>query len=95
MRKYEMLYIIQPDLDEEQTNGLQERVAGIITQEGGQLGQVKQWGKRHLAYEISDFNDGYYVELHFEGTPGVVEELDRILKISDGILRHIIVREDE
>lgn len=95
MRKYEMLYIVQPDLDEEQINGLQEKVAAIIGEQGGQVGEVKQWGKRHLAYEIADFSDGNYIELHFEGTPQVVAELDRIIKITEGILRHIIVRVDE
>lgn len=95
MRIYEMLYIVEPDLDEEQVSSLQERVAAIITEQGGQVVETKQWGKRHLAYEIADFNDGNYIELHFEGTPQVVDELDRVIKITDGILRHMIIREDE
>ncbi|MGI6362693.1 MAG: 30S ribosomal protein S6 [Bacillota bacterium] len=95
MRKYEMLYIIEPDLDEEQVNSLQEKVVAIIAEQGGQVVETKQWGKRHLAYEIVDFKEGYYIELHFEGTPQVVDELDRVIKITDGILRHLIIREDE
>lgn len=95
MRKYELLYIIQPTLDEEQLNELQEKVAALITEQGGQIDETKQWGKKRLAYEIKDFNDGQYTELHFSGGPQVVAELDRVIKITDDILRHIIVRLDD
>lgn len=95
MRKYELLYIVQPDLDEEQVNGLQEKIVALVAAEGGQTGEIKRWGKRHLAYEINDFREGFYTELYLEGTPQVVAELDRVIKITEGILRHIIVRIDE
>jgi len=95
MRKYEMLYVLQPDLDEEQLQALQGKVSGIITEQGGQGTEVKEWGKRRLAYEIADFREGYYIEVHFEGTPQDVEELERVIKITNGILRHIIVRIEE
>lgn len=95
MRSYELLYIVQPDYDEEQVTSLQDRIAGIIAEQGGQVGEIKPWGTRRLAYEIADFSEGNYVELHFEGTPQVVAELDRVIKITDGILRHIIMRVDE
>lgn len=95
MRKYELLYIVQPTLDEEQLKELQERIVSIITEQGGQVTETKEWGKKHLAYEIMDFNDGNYIELHFDGTPQVVAELDRVIKITDGLLRHIIVRLDD
>lgn len=95
MRKYELLYIVQPNLEEEQLNELQEKIVSIITEQGGQVNETKQWGKKHLAYEINDFNDGNYIELQFEGTPQVVAELDRVIKITDGLLRHIIVRLDD
>lgn len=96
MRNYEFLYIVQPDFDEEQADALQERVAAIIAEQGGQVtGDVNKWGKKRLAYEIADFNEGNYIELHFSGTPQVVAELDRVIKITAGVLRHIIIREDE
>lgn len=96
MRNYEFLYIVQPDFDEEQVDALQERVAAIIAEQGGQVtGDVNKWGKKRLAYEIADFNEGNYIELHFSGTPQVVAELDRVIKITAGVLRHIIIREDE
>ncbi len=96
MRNYEFLYIVQPDFEEEQVDALQERVAAIIAEQGGQVtGDVNKWGKKRLAYEIADFNEGNYIELHFSGTPQVVAELDRVIKITAGVLRHIIIREDE
>lgn len=95
MRKYELLYVLQPDLDEEQLKALQDKVSGIIAQQGGQNEEVKEWGKRRLAYEINDHREGYYFEVHFDGTPQVIDELDRVIKITNGILRHIIVRIEE
>lgn len=95
MRKYELLYVLQPDLDEEQLKALQEKVADIITQQGGQIEEVKEWGKRRLAYEIANQREGFYIEVHFSGSPQVVEELDRVIKITNGILRHIVVRIEE
>jgi small subunit ribosomal protein S6 len=96
LRNYEFLYIVQPDFEEEQVDALQERVAAIIAEQGGQVtGDVNKWGKKRLAYEIADFNEGNYIELHFSGTPQVVAELDRVIKITAGVLRHIIIREDE
>lgn len=95
MRKYELLYVLQPDLDEEQMQALQEKVANIIAEQGGQNTEVKEWGKRRLAYEIADYREGYYIEVHFEGTPQVVQELERVIKITSGILRHIVIRIEE
>lgn len=95
MRKYELLYVLRPDMDEEQLKALQERVSSIIAQQGGQNEEVKEWGRRRLAYEIANQREGYYFEVHFDGTPAVVDELERVFKITDGILRHIIVRIEE
>jgi len=95
MRKYELLYVIQPNLDEEQEKFLQEKVSNIISEQGGQIEETKEWGKRRLAYEIQDHREGYYIEVQFQGTPHLVTELDRVIKITDGILRHIIIRTEE
>jgi len=92
MREYELLYMIQPDLEEEKATQLQERVAEIITQQGGQIQEVKEWGKRRLAYEIDDHREAFYIEVHFQGTPEVVEELERVIKITSGYMRSIVTR---
>lgn len=94
MRKYEAVFIFVPSLEEEKRNQLLDRLKGIIESHGS-ITNVDEWGTRKLAYEINDLTEGYYVILNFETTPETVEELDRIAKISDGIMRHMIVREDD
>lgn len=94
MRKYEAMYIFYPNLEEEKRVKLQERFRGII-EENGTISNVDEWGIRKLAYLIDDIGEGYYILINFEGTPEVVKELDRVAGISDGIMRHMITREDE
>ncbi|HLR21699.1 MAG TPA: 30S ribosomal protein S6 [Tissierellaceae bacterium] len=93
MRKYEAVFIFLPN-EEETRNQLLDRFKTIIG-ENGSLTQVDEWGSRKLAYPINDLSDGYYILLNFEGTPEVVKELDRVAKISDSIMRHMVIREDE
>jgi len=94
MRPYELMYVLKPDMEEEPTAALVDRISGIITGQGGTIDNVDKWGKRKLAYEIKDQRDGYYVVVKFQGGPKVAGELDRVLKISDDVLRHMIIRED-
>lgn len=94
MRKYEAVFIFVPNLEEEKRNQLFERLKGVIEADGT-INNVDEWGNRKLAYEIKDFTEGYYVIVNFESTPETVDELDRICKISDGMMRHMIIREDE
>ncbi|MTI93916.1 MAG: 30S ribosomal protein S6 [Firmicutes bacterium] len=95
MRNYELIYVVKPDLDEEALNQLQEKITSIITQQGGQTTEVNEWGKRRLAYEINDYREGVYVEVSFVGNNAVVQELDRVIKITDSVIRHLIVRPQE
>jgi small subunit ribosomal protein S6 len=81
-------------MEEEKRNQLLERFKGIIEGEGSIL-KVDEWGIRKLAYEINDYIEGYYIIINFESTPEVVKEMDRIAKISDDIMRHMIIKEDE
>lgn len=94
MRKYEAVFIFVPTLEEEKRTQLFDRLKGII-ENNGTITNIDEWGIRKLAYEIKDFKEGYYVIVNFESTPDVVNELDRVSKISDGIMRHMIIREDE
>lgn len=93
MRKYEAMLIFLPSLEEEKRNQLQDRFKGIIEAEGS-ISNVDEWGIRKLAYPIDDIKEGYYVLINFEGTPEVIKEIDRIARISDGIMRHMIVKQD-
>lgn len=94
MRKYEAMIIFLPSLEEEKRVKLLERLKGVI-EEKGTISNVDEWGVRKLAYLIDDIGEGYYVLVNFESTPDVVDELDRISKISDGIMRHMIIRNEQ
>ncbi|MBU5428335.1 30S ribosomal protein S6 [Tissierella pigra] len=93
MRKYEAVFIFLPNEEEKRVQVL-ERFKGIIEAEGT-IANIDEWGNRKLAYLIDDIAEGYYVLINFEGTPEVIKELDRVARISDSIMRHMIIREDE
>ena len=87
--KYEALYIINPQLTEEETQALVERFKAMVEAEGT-LTEIDEWGKRRLAYEIDDLNEGYYVLMHFQAKPEFPAEMYRLMKITDGIMRCLI-----
>jgi small subunit ribosomal protein S6 len=95
MRKYEIMYIIRPNIEEEAKKALTERFSGILTDNGAEVSEAKEWGKRRLAYEINDFRDGYYQLVKVNAEPAAVEEFSRLAKISEDILRHIVIKEEE
>ncbi|OUS76328.1 30S ribosomal protein S6 [Paenibacillus sp. MY03] len=92
MRKYEVMYIIRPDVEQENVQALVEKFNGIISN-GGEVTKSEVIGKRRLAYEINKLRDGYFVLVHFNATTEVVNELDRIMKIQDEVIRSLIVRD--
>lgn len=94
MRKYEGVFIFLPNMEEEKRVQLLNRFKGIIEADGS-ISNVDEWGVRKLAYLIDDIGEGYYVLLNFQGSPEVIKELDRVARISDGIMRHMIVRIEE
>ncbi|WP_026908454.1 30S ribosomal protein S6 [Paucisalibacillus globulus] len=95
MRKYEIMYIIRPDMEEEAQTAVIERFNGILTDNGAEIEKVKEVGKKRLAYEINDYRDGYYVLINFSGDEKSVNEFDRLAKFSEDIIRHIAIREDD
>jgi len=96
MRAYELMFILRPDLTEEEAAEARDRLLKIIENFNGQfVGQVDGWGKKRLAYSIKDYMEGVYFVWNFNGMPETVEELDRVIKLSDKYLRHIIIRQDE
>lgn len=94
MRKYEVVFILRPDLDEEKNTGVIEKIKGLFENNGGEITRLDKWGKRRLAHEIKDLKEGYYVVLQANCDASVVREVDRVMKISDEVLRHLIVRQD-
>ena len=95
MRNYELMFILKPDMEEEVIQQAIDKYAAIITDGQGEVVSIDKWGKRRLAYEIKDLHDGYYVLVTFKSEPAVVVELDRVMKISDDMLRFMIINKDE
>ncbi|WP_099221626.1 MULTISPECIES: 30S ribosomal protein S6 [Listeria] len=95
-RKYEIMYIIRPNIEEDEKKALVERFDGILTDNGAEIIESKEWGKRRLAYEIQDFREGFYhiVKISAENADSI-NEFDRLAKITDGIMRHIVVKEED
>ena len=94
MNKYELMFIIDPVLDDEKKDAVIETVKGIIAA-SGEVADTDIWGLRKLAYPIEKKTEGYYVVMQFAATPDLPKELDRRLRISDNVVRHIIVSKDE
>ncbi|GAA0378170.1 30S ribosomal protein S6 [Bacillus horti] len=95
MRKYEVMYIVRPDLEEEATKATVERYQTVVTDNGGEVEKLDDKGKRRLAYEINDYREGYYVLMNINANPAVVDELERLFNINEDIMRFIVVKEDE
>ena len=95
MKAYELLYIIRPDLDEEATTALVERLSGLVASNGGDNLTVEKWGKRRLAYEIQDYKEGQYILMNFEGEGRTSMEIERVMKISEDVIRFLTVRKDD
>lgn len=87
---YETIFIVNPTLTEENTAEVIAKFRTLI-EANATIGKVDEWGKRRLAYAIEDLNEGYYVHVTFESKPDFPAELDRVYKITDGIMRSIIV----
>ncbi len=94
MTNYEVMFILDPALEDAQKEASIESVKEIIATEG-EVANVDVWGMRKLAYPIQKKNEGYYVVIEFKAQPTLPKELDRRLKISDNVMRHIIVNQDE
>jgi len=95
MRKYEIMYIIRPNIEDEAKKALIERFNGILTDNGAEVTETKDWGKRRLAYEINDFRDGFYQILQVNAAPAAVDEFSRLAKISEDIIRHMVIKDEK
>ena len=94
MSKYESIIIVNPNVDEEGLKSLEERFTGLIN-ENGKVESVENMGKKKLAYEIKKFNEGTYLLFNFESKPSAIAEIERVYRITDEILKHIVVKKDE
>ena len=94
MRKYETIFILHPSLDEEAVKANIEKFKGVIENGGGTVENLDFWGKRKLAYEIAKVNEGFYTLINFEANTELPKELDRVFRITDGVIRHIVVKQE-
>ena len=94
MRNYETIFILKPNGEEEQRNAIIEKFKNIIN-EGGEIVSVDEWGTRKLAYEIQKLKEGYYVLINFKSGSDVINELERNYRISDDVIRFIVINQDE
>ena len=94
MNKYESVIIINPNLESEAIKALVEKFSNLINN-NGKVDSVEEVGKKKLAYEIKKNKEGYYVVINFEAQPELIKELERIYRITDEVIKFIVVRKDE
>ena len=94
MSAYELMYIVKPELDDQAVQQEIDKVGQLIQTNGGQLKKVTPWGKRRLAYTVKDNREGHYVVAEFDLDQAKVQEVERVLKISDTVFRHLLVRHE-
>ena len=92
MNKYEVVYIIDPAVEEEARKELIAKFNALITENGGNVDKVEEWGKRRLAYAIDYKTEGYYVLVNFQAESELPKELERNLQISDSVIRYQVIR---
>jgi small subunit ribosomal protein S6 len=94
MRKYEVMVIVDPDVDDRQVNGLLEKPLAALSKAGGTVDNLEIWGRRRLAYDIRKKSEGIYAVLNITAEPAVVKELDRQFTLNEQIMRTKIIRPD-
>lgn len=95
MRQYELILIVQPDLDEESAKGVIDRVKNMITENGGDIVKEEVWGSKQLAYEIKDFREGYYVYMDVAFKPEFGTTLKQSLRYIESIIRYTLIKKED
>jgi small subunit ribosomal protein S6 len=95
MRTYEELFVVRPDMPEEEIDQLIEQLTALIAGQGGNVDKADKWGIRRLAYRVQKRNEGFYVLLQFVAQPETVRELERRLRVTDQVMKFLTVRVDE
>jgi small subunit ribosomal protein S6 len=95
MRNYETLFILQASLDEEAIKANIEKFTGVIENGGGVVENVDEWGRRKLAYPINKINEGYYTLINFKANTELPKELERVFRITDGVMRFMVINPEK
>lgn len=91
MKAYELLYFVAPTTDDDARANVMNRIEGIVKDSKGAIDNVDEWGRRKLAYEINGLADADYTLVDFHTSPDTIAEMDRVLRINDAVVRHMIV----
>ena len=95
MKKYETMFVVRPDMTEEESKTIVERVQNVITENGGAVEEVQEMGMRRIAYKVQNkYHDGYYNLITFEGENQCLDELNHVFRITEDIIKDIIVKRD-
>ncbi len=92
MKAYELLFFVSPTIDGDARAAVMKRIDTVVADAKGTVDNIEEWGKRKLAYEINGLTDGDYILIDFHADPANVAELDRVLRITDAVERHMIVK---
>ena len=95
MRKYETIFVLRPDLEEDDIEKSISRIKDVITNSESEIIEEEIWGKKSLAYEINDYRSGHYTVLTFKSDGSVIDELKRNYKIMDSIIRYLVVKKED
>ena len=95
MRAYELMFILSPNLEEDAVNEQIAKFQEILTSRGGEIEKTEPMGKRRLAYEVDGIREGFYILSNFKCTVETAQELERILKINDQVIRYLLIRVEE
>ncbi len=91
MKAYELLYFVAPNTEDDTRSAIQARIEGVLTDSKGKIDNIDDWGRHKLAYEIDGLTDADYILVDFHADPAEIAELDRVLRITDAVTRHMIV----
>ena len=94
MRDYELMVVLDPNLDEAAIEAMSTRIQALVTQRGGTVDHVDTWGRKRLAYPIGRFRDGFYILHQLHLPPTAATEIERALKLTESVLRHLLVRSE-
>lgn len=92
MRRYETIYIISPGANEDDINTIIDRTNGVIEKDGGSIVQLDRWGLKKLAYIINKQTQGYYIYAEYAGTPEAVDEIERLFRIDEKVLKYMTIK---
>ena len=92
MREYELMVVLDPGMDDTAVEALNTRIANMVSQRGGTIDSVDNWGRKRLAYPIGRYRDGVYILTRMQLPPTAAVEIERALKLTESVIRHLLVR---